>query len=86
MAKSSTLQYLYYLAQIGIFISPLSVNNLVIDYEKNPFEKFYKRGLAVTLATENPLQIHITNDPVAEEYAIAAQVRNKLHRRDRTSG
>jgi hypothetical protein len=35
----------YYLAQIGLAMSPLSNNGLFLDYERNPFPVFFARGL-----------------------------------------
>ena len=55
-----TLQYLYYLGQVGMAMSPLSNNHLFLDYNKNPLHDFFKRGLAVTLSTDDPLQFHFT--------------------------
>ena len=55
-----TLQYLYYLAQVGMAMSPLSNNHLFLDYNKSPLHDFFKRGLAVTLSTDDPLQFHFT--------------------------
>ena len=55
-------------------MSPLSNNSLFIDYHKNPFPTFFARGLAVTLSTDDPLQIHMTKEPLVEEYSVAAQV------------
>ena len=43
LQKSPALQYLYYLAQIGISMSPLSNNLLFLEYEKNPFVKVSMR-------------------------------------------
>jgi len=74
LRKSPCLQYLYYLAQIPLDMSPLSNNSLFIDYHKNPFPTFFARGLAVTLSTDDPLQIHMTKEPLVEEYSVAAQV------------
>jgi AMP deaminase len=68
LQKSPALQYLYYLAQIGISMSPLSNNLLFLEYEKNPFPKFFKKGLNVTLSTDDPLMIHVTREPLVEEY------------------
>ena len=68
------LQYLYYLAQIGISMSPLSNNHLFLTYNKNPFPEYFARGLKVCLSTDDPLQFHYTNEPLSEEYAVAAQV------------
>ncbi|GAB5371388.1 hypothetical protein AAMO2058_001575600 [Amorphochlora amoebiformis] len=71
---SPVLQYLYYLAQIGLSISPLSNNLLFCKYEDNPFPRFFRRGLNVTLSTDDPLMIHVTKEPLVEEYSVAAQV------------
>jgi AMP deaminase len=74
LRKSPCLQYLYYLAQIGLCMSPLSNNSLFLDYHKNPFPAFFARGLSVSLSTDDPLQIHLTKEPLVEEYSVAAQV------------
>ncbi|KAI4331620.1 hypothetical protein MLD38_029794 [Melastoma candidum] len=74
LRKSPVLQYLYYLAQIGLAMSPLSNNSLFLDYHKNPFHLFFLRGLNVSLSTDDPLQIHLTKEPLVEEYSIAASV------------
>ncbi|XAR68798.1 AMP deaminase [Bertholletia excelsa] len=74
LRKSPVLQYLYYLAQIGLAMSPLSNNSLFLDYRRNPFPMFFSRGLNVSLSTDDPLQIHLTKEPLVEEYSIAASV------------
>lgn len=74
LRKSPALQYLYYLSQIGLCMSPLSNNSLFLDYHRNPFPMFFARGLNVSLSTDDPLQIHLTKEPLVEEYSIAAQV------------
>lgn len=74
LRKSPCLQYLYYLAQIGLCMSPLSNNSLFLDYHRNPFPAFFARGLSVSLSTDDPLQIHLTKEPLVEEYSVAAQV------------
>jgi len=74
LKKNPTLQYLYYLTQIGISMSPLSNNLLWITYDKNPFPRFFARGLNVSLSTDDPLLIHVTREPLVEEYSVAAQV------------
>ena len=74
LSKSPALQYLYYLSQTGISMSPLSNNLLFLEYDKNPFPRFFQRGLNVTLSTDDPLQISVTKEPLVEEYAVAAQV------------
>lgn len=74
LRKSPSLQYLYYLSQIGLAMSPLSNNSLFLDYHRNPFPMFFSRGLNVSLSTDDPLQIHLTREPLVEEYSIAASV------------
>ncbi|XP_049850266.1 AMP deaminase-like isoform X2 [Schistocerca gregaria] len=74
LRRLPVLQYLFYLTQIPIAMSPLSNNSLFLDYSKNPFPKFYARGLNVSLSTDDPLQFHYTREPLIEEYSIAAQV------------
>eukprot|EP00301_Raphidiophrys_heterophryoidea_P002095 c10981_g1_i1.p1 GENE.c10981_g1_i1~~c10981_g1_i1.p1 ORF type:complete len:698 (+),score=178.98 c10981_g1_i1:111-2096(+) len=74
LRKHPVMEYLFYLTQIGISMSPLSNNKLFLHYQKNPFPKFFARGLNVALSTDDPLQIHFTREPLVEEYSIAAQV------------
>jgi AMP deaminase len=74
LRKTPCLQYLYYTSQIGLCMSPLSNNSLFLDYHKNPFPQFFARGLSVSLSTDDPLQIHLTREPLVEEYSVAAQV------------
>ncbi|XP_011006583.1 PREDICTED: probable AMP deaminase isoform X2 [Populus euphratica] len=74
LRKSPVLQYLYYLAQIGLAMSPLSNNSLFLNYHHNPFPIFFQRGLNVSLSTDDPLQIHLTKEPLVEEYSVAAKV------------
>jgi AMP deaminase len=54
------LQYLFYLKQIGIAMSPLSNNALFLTFERNPLPDFIKAGLNVSLSTDDPLQFHFT--------------------------
>ena len=58
--QTPVLQYLYYLAQIGIAMSPLSNNSLFLNYHRNPLPEFLARGLMVSLSTDDPLQFHFT--------------------------
>jgi len=74
LRKSPLLQYLFYLKQIGISMSPLSENKLFLKYKDNPFPTFFARGLNVSLSTDHPLLYHMTNQPLIEEYSITAQV------------
>ncbi|XP_071472492.1 AMP deaminase 3 isoform X4 [Marmota flaviventris] len=74
LKKSPVLQYLYYLAQIPIAMSPLSNNSLFLEYSKNPLREFLHKGLHISLSTDDPMQFHYTKEALMEEYAIAAQV------------
>lgn len=58
--QSPVLQYLYYLAQIPIAMSPLSNNSLFLEYSKNPLREFLHKGLHVSLSTDDPMQFHYT--------------------------
>lgn len=74
LRKIPFVQYLYYLEQIGIAMSPLSNNALFLNYDKNPFYIFFKRGMNVSLSTDDPLQFAYTKEPLIEEYSVAAQI------------
>ncbi|KFP23390.1 AMP deaminase 1, partial [Colius striatus] len=74
LKKTPVLQYLYFLAQIPIAMSPLSNNSLFLEYAKNPLLDFHQKGLMVSLSTDDPMQFHYTKEALMEEYAIAAQV------------
>jgi AMP deaminase len=50
--------YLYYLSQVGIAMSPLSNNALFLAIADNPFPLFFRRGLNVSLSTDDPLIFH----------------------------
>ncbi|XP_039758165.1 AMP deaminase 2-like [Pararge aegeria] len=73
LRKVPALQYIYYLAQIFIAMSPLSNNSLFLRYHRNPLPDYHARGLRVTLSTDDPLQFHYTKEPLMEEYSVAAQ-------------
>ncbi|CAG9567686.1 adenosine_monophosphate_deaminase_-_putative [Leishmania major strain Friedlin] len=75
LADSAPLQYLFYLAQIGVTLSPLSNNTkLQLNYLHNPFPQFFRRGLRVSLGTDSPLLYHHTQEPLLEEYSIASKI------------
>lgn len=74
LRKLPYIQYLYYLDQIGLAVSPLSNNALFLTYDKNPFYNFFKKGLNVSLSTDDPLQFSYTKEPLIEEYSVAAQI------------
>merc|ERR1711970_1231267 len=74
LKHAPVLQYLYYLAQMGIAMSPLSNNMLFLEYNKNPLPQSLARGLCISVSTDDPLQFHYTKEPLMEEYSVAAQV------------
>ena len=74
LRKVPFIQYLYYLDQVGVAMSPLSNNALFLTYDKNPFPAYFKRGLNVSLSTDDPLQFSYTREPLIEEYSVAAQI------------
>ena len=74
LRKVPLLQYIFYLERIGIAMSPLSNNALFLAYERNPFLQYFRRGLNVSLSTDDPLQIAFTKEPLIEEYSVAAQI------------
>lgn len=71
LQHSPVLQYLYYVAQIGISVAPLSNNALFLKMSKSPFPDFFQRGLNVTLSTDDPSMFHATKEPLLEEYTTA---------------
>uniref|UniRef100_A0A914C3G8 AMP deaminase n=1 Tax=Acrobeloides nanus TaxID=290746 RepID=A0A914C3G8_9BILA len=74
LRKVPVLQYLFYLTNMGIAMSPLSNNSLFISYNRNPLPEYHMKGLNVSLSTDDPLQFHYTKEALMEEYSIAAQV------------
>lgn len=74
LRKIPYMQYLYFLDQIGLAMLPLLNNALFLTYDKNPFFNFFKKGLNVSLSTDDPLQFSYTKEPLIEEYSVAAQI------------
>lgn len=74
LRKVPALQYLYYLKQVGLAMSPLSNNALFLSYERNPFPNFLKLGMNVSISTDDPLQFHLSKEPLLEEYSVATQI------------
>jgi AMP deaminase len=70
LAENSVLQYLFYLDQIGVHVSPSSNNFLFLKLKDSPFFTFFKRGLNVSLSTDDPMIFHMTPHPLMEEYSI----------------
>eukprot|EP00656_Telonema_subtile_P043285 TRINITY_DN49663_c0_g1_i2.p1 TRINITY_DN49663_c0_g1~~TRINITY_DN49663_c0_g1_i2.p1 ORF type:complete len:435 (-),score=126.76 TRINITY_DN49663_c0_g1_i2:178-1482(-) len=73
LRKCPGIQYLYYLAQVGVAMSPTSNNTLFLPYTKNPFPNYFKQGLNVSLSTDDPVQFHHTREPLMEEYNMVGQ-------------
>uniref|UniRef100_A0A1I7XC82 AMP deaminase n=1 Tax=Heterorhabditis bacteriophora TaxID=37862 RepID=A0A1I7XC82_HETBA len=61
-AITALSQYLFYLTQMGIAMSPLSNNSLFISYQRNPLPEYLQKGLNVSLSTDDPLQFHYTKE------------------------
>lgn len=74
LAQHPVLEYMYYLTQLGVSMSPLSNTARASGYLENPFPVFFHRGLNVSLATNKPLYFHFTREPLIEEYSIAAKL------------
>ncbi|KAG5519643.1 hypothetical protein PMAC_001798 [Pneumocystis sp. 'macacae'] len=55
-------------------MAPTSNNALFVRFADNPFPCFFRRGLSVSLSTDDPCVFHFTADPLLEEYAVAAQL------------
>ena len=60
LGESAVLQYLYYLDQVGLSVSPISNHFLFLKARNSPFPKFFRRGLNVTLSTDDPMLVSRT--------------------------
>ena len=47
---------------------------LFCRYSDSPFRKFFEIGMNVKLSTDDPLILHLTSEPLIEEYSIASQI------------
>ncbi|EAN80520.1 AMP deaminase, putative [Trypanosoma equiperdum] len=74
LRNNPVLEYMYYITQVGVAMSPLSNTAAASEYLLNPFPLFFRRGLNVSLATNQPLYFHFTREPLIEEYSIAAKL------------
>jgi len=74
LEEAPFMQYLFLVKRIGVSMAPLSDNAHRVRYNKHPLNIFFVRGLRVSLATDEPLFLHMTTEALAEEYAIAAQM------------
>ncbi|ELP88097.1 AMP deaminase, putative [Entamoeba invadens IP1] len=71
LEDNTTLQYLFYLDQIGISQAPMATHAKITPYSSNPFNTFFAVGLNVSLSTDKPLRVHKTVEPLLEEYSMA---------------
>eukprot|EP01057_Protomagalhaensia_wolfi_P003295 Protomagalhaensia_wolfi_Nauph_80__3294@NODE_3351_length_818_cov_5_902439_g2629_i0_p1_GENE_NODE_3351_length_818_cov_5_902439_g2629_i0NODE_3351_length_818_cov_5_902439_g2629_i0_p1_ORF_typecomplete_len271_score37_91A_deaminase/PF00962_22/2_8e44_NODE_3351_length_818_cov_5_902439_g2629_i0110814 len=74
LRKSPVLQYLFYLWQIGLAMSPLSNNALFHEITKSPVNSFFRIGLNVSLSSDDPLMFHFTDEALLEEYSVCAHM------------
>lgn len=74
LSQEPTITYLYYLAQIGCALCPLSNDALFKKLHDSPVGDFLRIGLKVSLGTDDPLQFHNTSQPLLEEYVISQKV------------
>jgi AMP deaminase len=65
---SPVLQYLYYLAQIGLAMGPTSNHYLWLDYHQQPFFDFYKMGMLLSINSDNPAQFGNSDYTLWGEY------------------
>eukprot|EP00727_Mastigamoeba_balamuthi_P006880 m51a1_g2812 AMP deaminase, putative (1204) ;mRNA; f:134940-140480 len=73
LKDNPALSYLYYLKQMGVSMCPLSYSSVLLQYRDSPFPILFKRGLNICLGTDSPLHTHMTDEPLVEEYAMAAE-------------
>ena len=73
LTTSPVLQYLFYLCQISITVSPVCNSALPLDYNKLPSPDFLAHGLRVSLSTNTPLRFYFTKEPLMNEYSILAR-------------
>eukprot|EP01082_Thalassiosira_pseudonana_P013982 g12223.t1.3.5e17418b g12223 g12223.t1 contig6:1483394-1485084(+) len=66
MVQRNILTILFCHFKVGMSISPLSNNFLFRKIAQSPFPKMFKRGLNVTLSTDDPLLFHMSDDALLE--------------------
>ena len=59
---------------IGIFFLNFKILLNYQKFSKSPFKEFFQRGQNIALSTDDPLQFHLTKEPLIEEYSVASQV------------
>jgi len=79
--KAWTTQFIHDQSGIGktqfileLLKLPLLEDVLYCPYEMNPFLEFFQRGLRVYLSSDNPLQVHSSEQPLMEEFTVGAKV------------
>lgn len=80
LRKQPSLQFLYYLAQIGIAMSPISNNKLFLTLDKSPFPTYFAQGGCVDwapLSSSLPLRFLLLLPLPAPPVLLAAVVRGK---------
>ena len=66
--------YLYYLSQVPMALCPISNDALFVKFANSPVKAFHEMGIPISLNTDDPLQFHVTGDPILEEYISAAKL------------
>ncbi|KNC87615.1 hypothetical protein SARC_00315 [Sphaeroforma arctica JP610] len=74
LRKIPVLEYLFFLTQVPIAMSPLSNNSLFLEVNRHPFPKYFACGQNISLSTDDPLFFHFTREPLIEEYSVTAQL------------
>eukprot|EP01134_Creolimax_fragrantissima_P004378 CFRG4378T1 len=74
LRKIPVMEYLYYLCQVPIAMSPLSNNTLFLEVNRHPFPKYFACGQNLSLSSDDPLFFHYTKEPLIEEYSVTAQL------------
>ena len=74
LRKSPAMQYLYYLDQVPMAMSPLSNHALFVQISRSPLPRFYAVGLPISLSSDDPLQFHLSREALLEEYAVSAHL------------
>lgn len=74
---NKVVQYLFYLTQISVTMSPIFESKVFLDHSlSHPFHKLFRRGLNLNISTANPLLAHMTTEPFLEEISVLMQVQN----------
>ena len=74
LSNSTALRYCFYLAQVGICMAVLAENALYCKIRDSPFWDYFKTGMVLSISTDNPRAIHLTPEPLMEEFATVTQI------------